>query len=543
MNINPADFQHDRISDYLYRHAANSPDKEAACDGEHSLSYSALLCEVETCAKSLIALGVEKGDRVATLSPPHSDYLIIFLATTAIGGIWLGLNPRYTRDELEHVISDSEPKVIFARSQVDKRQYDEDLQYFQNGIESIQDIVILQSGLPYHGALSYADFLLKSDAVSHQQYQDRREDVNSLDAAMLVYTSGTTGKPKGAILHHYGAIRHSHVQRALRSNSYVRLINVYPINHIAGAIACTTYCLVVGGTNCFLEKFDPGIELKMIEEKRITVWGGVPIMLQSVLDHPDFSSTDFSSVNEVSYSGGSTSLDLLRRITDEVCPRITTMYALTEAAGTATAIASTNDIELLASSVGKPVSDCEFRLVDENNNEVNQGEKGEIQIRGPFIMKGYWRLPEATKEAIDEEGWLHTKDVAIERDDGNIVLVGRLSDMYKSGGYNIYPREIEQVLEAYPAVSLACVVGVPDPTYHEVGYAFVTLAPGQTVEEQSLLEHCHQHLANYKVPKIIKIEERLPLLPNNKPDKRKLQEIAGNAITPVNKQSVSSNLT
>jgi len=209
------------------------------------------------------------------------------------------------------------------------------------------------------------------------------------------------------------------------------------------------------------------------------------------------------------------------------------MYALTEAAGAATAIPATDNTDLLAESVGKPIDDCEFRLVEENGQEVRKGEPGEICIRGPFIMKEYWRLPETTAQAIDSEGWLHTKDVAVERDDGNIVLVGRLSDMYKSGGYNVYPKEIEQVLEAHPTVNLACVIGVPDPVYGEVGYAFVTQAPGQCADEESLLDHSRRYLANYKIPKHVAIETSLPLLPNNKPDKRRLKETAFDAVKPI----------
>ena len=541
MKINPAEFQHDRISDYLYRHAANMPDKEAVCDGPDSISYAELLRKVEACAKGLIAHGVKKGDRVATLSPPHSNYFIIFLATTAIGGIWVGLNPRYTRDELENVISDAEPLVIFARTDIGSRQYLEDLRYFQDTISSIQAVIILGSDTTSPGTISYDKFLALNDSVSAQLLQERTETVNSMDAALLIYTSGTTGRPKGAVLHQYGAIRHSYVQKSLRSDGDVKLINTYPINHIAGVIASSTYCLVVGGTNCFMEKFDPEDVLKTIEEKQITVWGGVPLMLKSVLEHPSFSSTDFSSINEVSYSGGTASKDLLQSVADEICPMITTMYALTEAAGAATAIPSTNDIDLLAESVGKPISDCDFQLVDETGQVVNKGEQGEIQIRGPFVMKGYWRLPEATGDAIDKDGWLHTKDIAIERDDGNIVLVGRLSDMYKSGGYNIYPKEIEQVLESHPAVNLASVLGVPDPTYHEVGYAFATLTPGQITNEWSLLEHCRQRLANYKIPKYISLEMALPLLPNDKPDRQQLKEMARNAVQPNKSKSATAN--
>ena len=543
MKVNPAEFQDKRISDYLYHHAGETPDKEAAGIGKDMISYAELLGRVEDCARALLALGIGKGDRVATLSPPHPDYLVILLATTALGGIWLGLNPRYTRAELEHVIADSEPSVIFTRNRIGDRRYLEEIVDIRDRVRSVDRVITLGDVSAPPAAWTYDDFLLNGGNTGAGALAAAQSQVASADAAFLVYTSGTTGRPKGAVLHHYGAIRHAHVQASLRSPGAVRMINPYPINHIAGIIACSVYCLVAGGTGHYLEKFDPGEVLRIIEEKRISIWGGVPVMLQKALDHPDFSTTDLSSIREISCSGGTASKPLLERLIQEICPAVTTMYALTEAAGAATAIPSTDDIDLLAESVGKPLDDCEFRLVDEQGRTVRKGEPGEICIRGPFIMKEYWRLPEATGQAIDDEGWLHTKDVAVERGDGNMVLVGRLSDMYKSGGYNVYPREIEQALEAHPAVNLACVVGAPDPVYGEVGYAFVTLAPGQSAGEQSLRDHCRQRLAGYKIPKRVAIEPSLPLLPNNKPDKRKLRETACNTLELLSAQSKSTSAT
>ena len=541
MKFNPAEFQGKRIFDYLYQHAQKTPAQEAVGIGNEMQSYADLLGRVENCAKGLLALGIKKRDRVATLSPPHPDYFIILLATTVIGGIWVGLNPRYTRTELEHVIADSEPSIVFTRGRFDDRQYLEEILDLRDRVLSIERVIVLGNESVRAPASTYNDFLLNSDKIGDDVLAEAQSHVTSMDAAFLVYTSGTTGKPKGAVLHHYGAIRHAHVQMSLRSAGPVRMINPYPINHIAGIIACSVYCLVTGGTGYYLEKFDPETVLRTIEEKRISVWGGVPVMLQKVLEHPDFSTTDLSSIKEISCSGGTASKPLLERLIQEICPAVTTMYALTEAAGAATAIPSTDDVDLLAESIGKPLDDCEFRLVDERGEEVRKGEPGEILIRGPFIMKEYWRLPEATGQAIDDEGWLHTKDVAVERDDGNIVLVGRLSDMYKSGGYNVYPKEIEQALEAHPAVNLACVVGVPDPVYGEVGHAFVTLAPGQSAPEQILLDHCRQYLANYKIPKHVVIETSLPLLPNNKPDKRRLKQTAGDVVKPDADQAAPCN--
>lgn len=513
----------ERIADYLCRHAAATPDKEALSSATRSLSYAGLLDEVTRCAQALAALGVAKGDRVATLAPPCPDYFIIFLATTALGGIWMGLNPRYARGELLHGLADAQPSILFARHRVGKRDYREDLRLFQGQVQSLREIIPLDEDGRVGPAQACAALTPRAVPGGGAPELERlMRETTPQDPALLVYTSGTTGKPKGALLHHQGIIRQALAQQALRGPGEVRQINAYPINHIAGVVATSAHCLVAGGYMRFLEKFDAGAILKTLEEKRITLWGGVPVMLQSVLDHPGFAAADLSSISQVSYSGGGASKTLLQRIVKEICPRVSAMYALTEAAGAVTAIPPTDDVDLLAETVGKPLADCEFRLADADGRPVARGEVGEIQVRGPFIMQGYWNQPEATKEAITPEGWLRTKDLARERPDGNIVLAGRLSDMYKSGGYNVYPKEIEQALETHPAVNLACVVGVPDATYGEVGHAFVVAAPGQPPDAPALLDYCRERLANYKIPKGLSIERALPMLPSNKPDKRKL---------------------
>ena len=533
----------ERIADYLCRHAAATPDKEALSSATLSLSYAGLLDEVTRCAQALASLGVAKGDRVATLAPPCPDYFIIFLATTALGGIWMGLNPRYARGELLHALADAQPSLLFARQRVGKRDYREDLRLFQEQVESLREIIPLDEdgrAGPAQACAALAPRAVPGRAAPGLEPLMR--ETAPQDPALLVYTSGTTGKPKGALLRHQGIIRQALAQRALRGAGEARQINAYPINHIAGVVATSAYCLVTGGYMHFLEKFDPGALLKTLEEKRITLWGGVPVMLQSVLDHPGFAAADLSSISQVSYSGGGASKTLLKRIVKEVCPRVSTMYALTEAAGAVTAVPPTDDVELLAETVGKPLADCEFRLADADGRPVARGEVGEIQVRGPFIMQGYWNQPEATREAITPEGWLRTKDLARERPDGNIALAGRLSDMYKSGGYNVYPKEIEQTLETHPAVNLACVVGVPDATYGEVGHAFVVAAPGQLPAAPALLDYCRGRLANYKIPKGLSIERALPMLPNNKPDKRKLTRRAA-ALRAQPDGSSSSTLT
>ena len=219
------------------------------------------------------------------------------------------------------------------------------------------------------------------------------------------------------------------------------------------------------------------------------------------------------------WSGSAAPRDLILQLR-EICPNLSSSYGLTESVGSVTYAVGTDDLDILADTIGFPCPAYEFRLASPEGVEVGVGEPGEIQVRGDFIMLGYWNRPEATSEAIDAEGWLHTGDLGVSRPDGAIRLIGRLKEMFKSGGYNVYPREIEIALESHPAVRLAAVIGVPDPVYSEVGHAFV-VADGIT--EAELREHCRTRLANYKVPKRFTIRSDLPLLPIGKIDKRALR--------------------
>jgi fatty-acyl-CoA synthase len=360
--------------------------------------------------------------------------------------------------------------------------------------------------------------------VSNEELARARALVDPGDAAMLVYTSGTTGRPKGAMLPHRGLVKCSEVQAKIWTADPLRILNNFPINHVGcvGDICC--YVLVSGGTIVFMEQFEPAEIPGTIQRERITVYGQIPAMFSMTLEAADRragwrAGSVLKSVQIIIWSGAAASRELILKLR-EITPRMSSSYGLTESVGSVTYVRDTDDLEILADTIGWPHPAYEFRLASPEGEPVPVGEPGEIQVRGDFIMLGYLNRPEATREAIDDEGWLHTGDLAVERPDGAIKLIGRLKEMFKSGGYNVYPREIEIALEAHPAVRLAAVISVPDPLYVEVGHAFV-VADGVT--DDQLREHCRTRLANYKVPKRFTIAAELPLLPIGKVDKRALK--------------------
>jgi acyl-CoA synthetase (AMP-forming)/AMP-acid ligase II len=518
----------DRISDYARYWAEQAPGREAVVSEGLRWPYAELSNRVDQCAKALLRAGVQRGDRVATLAPPHPEYFVTFLAASSIGAIWLGLNPRYTLGELRYVIDDAEPCLIFARSAIADRDFRAELVSVGRECRFVRRMVILGGDPVPPGAESYASFVAGAADVSDTELEAARHLVEPGDAALLVYTSGTTGQPKGAMLPHRGLVTCSLVQATKWVATPLRILNNLPINHIGcvGDISC--YALVSGGTTVFMEKFDPEGTLRTIEREHLTVWGQVPAMFAMTLQAGGWADgqtvrADLSSLQMIVWSGSAAPRDLITLL-GTICPNLSSSYGLTESVGSLTYAIGTDDRDVLADTIGWPAPEYQFRLAKPDGSEAEVGEPGEIQVRGDFMMLGYWKRPEATTEAIDPDGWLHTGDLAVRRPDGAITLVGRLKEMFKSGGYNVYPREVEIALESHPAVQLAAVIGVPDAVYAEVGHAFVLVPGGSPVTEEELREHCRARLANYKVPKRFTIAADLPLLPIGKIDKQALKK-------------------
>jgi len=515
------DFQ--SVSEYVYHYARTKPDQDIMVLGDNRISYKDLAGKVDACAKALLAIDVQKGDRVATLCTPSPDFFVLFLATASIGAIWVGLNPKYTLDELSYVVTDAKPKVIFSRTQIGQRDYTADLVSLKEACGTTDSIIALDTvDEPFQG-ITYDTFLAQSETkISEADLRKRQVSVGGREPALIVYTSGTTGKPKGALLPHCGLISCCELQNKIYACDHMSIINFLPINHIGcvGDISCMT--LIAGGTIFFMEKFDPEESLRMMSEENITVWGGVPTTLQMSLNHPNFDQYDLSNLELIMWSGAAAPKELVEGLA-KVHPRLGNCYGQTETVGSITFVPPCSDIDLLTNTVGIPPKEYDVRIVDQEGRVVADGESGEIVVRGDFLMTEYWERPEATASTIDADGWLHTGDLGSRRPDGYIRLISRIKEVFKSGGYNVYPREIEQVLEAYPGVAMSAVIPVPDSLFGEVGCAFI-LAPSGGVDADELKAYCQEHLANYKIPKTFNVQPELPMLPIGKIDKQTLKK-------------------
>ena len=508
------------VGDYLTHWAGHCPEREAVVFNGSRMAYGELETLVDRVATGLLEFGIKPGERVGMLSTPRPEFFVVFLATVRIGGVWLGLNPKYTLDELRYVVGDAAPRLLIAPEWIEERDGGELARTLADECPATEDVRVLSLGPAFD-----ADLLMPLMGDAKDRLPERKSTVASQDPALLVYTSGTTGKPKGALLPHRGLVYCGRVQRTHLRADPLRMLNNLPVNHVGCVGDVSVFTLVSGGTIVFAERFEPGSTGPLLRDEGITLWGQVPTMFQLTLDDPGFEPQMAIHVQEIAWSGAMAPKSLVARL-ETICPRLSSFYGMTETVGSVCYSDPGASLDDLARTVGRPDPHFEVRIADADGEPVAPGIDGEIQVRGDFIMRGYLNRPDATSEALTSDGWLKTGDAAVEEPDGQYRLIGRLKEMFKSGGYNVYPREVENVIESFSAVASAAVVATPDPLYNEVGTAFLVWKSGENGDVDALIAHCRAHLANYKLPKRIQVLDQLPMLRIGKVDRSELKRRA-----------------
>lgn len=514
-----------RVDAYLSRHAATKPAVDAWIEGNRVISFAEADLWVAGLSKALLACGVRPGERVAVCGKPCPEFLALFVAISSVGAIYVGLNPKYTEDELAVIAADCEPVLLFSLLNGEPEQRHK-ISALAKRIPSIREVV---------GLSTLDGFLERGREIADDDLLAARAAVRPQDVALLVYTSGTTGTPKGAQLTHRGItfiapITNDPQHFGVRGQG--RTLCNLPINHVGCVVDLCTNNLIAGSTIVFQPDFDPDAMLKAIEEHRLTMIGGIPVMFLMMSRSPLFRSTDYGSLQKIVLAGNPPPLPLVRELIEVTGRPVMNGYGLTEAMGFSTFTGIGDSADVVAGTVGRFDPRIEWRLVGETGGAVAEGQPGEIQMRGDWLFSGYFRRPEATAEAFAPGGWFRTGDLAEVAADGHVRLVGRSKEMFKSGGYNVFPLEVEQALEALDGILMAVVVPVADAMFHEVGYAFV-VAAGDGVEAGALKERLRQHLANYKIPKHFEIVDALPMLPIGKVDRLSLRRRAGAAIEAI----------
>jgi HIP---CoA ligase len=397
------------------------------------------------------------------------------------------------------------------------------------GLESLQEIVVLE-GPARVGCTTVSEFAARASEAHGPEVARRRAALDGNNASDIIFTSGTTGKPKGAVLGHGASVRTylawSDLVGLRRGDRY---LVVYPFFHTAGLKSGVLACVLRGATILPHAVFDVVPVMQRVAAERITMLPGPPTVFQSILNHPEFASFDLSSLR-LSVTGAATvPVDVIRRMRADLrFETVVTGYGLTETTGTVSMCRHDDPPEVIATTVGRPLPGVNVRIMDAEGNSVAPGDPGEILVQGFNVMKEYFEDPAATKEAIDEDGWLSTGDIGVLGHDGNLRITDRKKDMYIVGGFNAYPAEIEGIMVGHPQVGQVAVVGIPDGRLGEVGVAFVVPRPGQDVDPDEVVAWCRDHMANFKVPRSVRIVDSLPLNPTGKVMKFELRaQLAG----------------
>ena len=503
-----------RIDDVLAGRVAGAPGAAAVLEGEQPVSNRELRERVDAVSRYLLAAGVRPGDRVATLAPPGIDFWVTFLAATSVGAIWLGMNPAYRRQEYEYILQDAGPRVIFASEAFDGRNYFDE-------IRAIAPADIVLTALGATSMPASEERLAAGLSIGDDQLTAAREAVVSEDPAVIVYTSGTTGKPKGAVLSHRAI-----VQTALSNLAWMpaaglaSAVCVAPINHVGGLNNICFTVFAAGGRIIFHPRVDLVRLAQINQRERPTYLVGSPTAwAMMIAAGVDFGAVDFYKL--IVFGGAASTVTQLREVR-KTGAQMSSVYGQTETTGMITFNRADDTLEVMSETIGQPIRGNAIRIADPDGRPLPHGETGEIQVRGVSVMSFYWNKPQATEEAFTHDGWLKTGDLGIQRPDGNIVFAGRLKEMFKSGGYNVYPVEVELAICEHADVAQAVVVAVEHPTFQEVGHAFLLPKPGRSIDPAQLREFLRERIASYKIPKSWEVLEALPFLPNGKVDRRAL---------------------
>ncbi|HHH9110646.1 TPA: class I adenylate-forming enzyme family protein [Pseudomonas aeruginosa] len=497
-----------RIDAYLAHYASTQGNVDAWVEQDRRINYTQASAWVDSLAGALLTLDMRPGQRIAVYGKPSAKFMALFLAITSIGCVYVGLNPKYSQHELAIVLDDCEPLLIF-------NLLDAEVEHAMK----LHKLLRTRSAVRQIAGSQLEGFAAAE--INARSLEKARAAVEPAQVALLVYTSGSTGVPKGAQLTHRGitfigaiANQPSH----FGVDGQARTLCNLPINHVGCVVDTCTNSLIGGATIVYQPDFDPDAMLAAVEEHRLTSIGGVPAMFMAMSRAPRFFGTDYSSLQKVIVAGNSPSTTLVQVLQKIMRCTVMNGYGLTEGMGFSTFTSADDSAEVIAETVGRFDPSIEWRL-----------EEGELQLRGDWLFSGYFRRPEATAEAFTSDGWFRTGDIASVTEDGRIRLIGRLKEMFKSGGYNVYPLEIEKVLEGLPQIAMAVVVPVPDEQYAEVGYAFLLATAHVEVEE--LRAALRDRLANYKIPKYFELVQDFPMLPVGKVDRIALKLLAKDSIS------------
>lgn len=508
---------------------------------DYTRTYSQFRDDVDTFARSLIALGVKRGDHVAIWATNVPQWYITFWATVKIGAVLVTVNTAYKIHEAEYLLRQSDTHTLVM---IDGHK---DSDYVSIIKEICPELESAESGTQLHikrlpflrniitvdsrqkGCITWEDALKLSDKVPQSEVDKRAKQIDKHDVCNMQYTSGTTGFPKGVMLTHYNVVNNGKaIGDCMDLSTEDKLMIQVPMFHCFGMVLAMTASMTHGVTMLPIPAFSPSKGLDCINREKITAFHGVPTMFIAMLSNENFGSTDFSHMRTGIMAGSPCPIKVMQEVIDKMnMHEICITYGQTEASPATTMSKTTDSIQTRVNTVGGNIFGVECKIVDpETNKELPIGADGELVARGYNIMKGYYKMPEATATAIDSEGWLHSGDLARKDENGNYKITGRIKDMIIRGGENIYPKEIEDFIYTHPKISDVQVIGVPDKQYGEEIMACVILKEGETMTENELKEYVSTHMAKHKTPRYVSFVDSFPMNAAGKILKYKMREDA-----------------
>ncbi|WP_339195753.1 AMP-binding protein [Aeribacillus sp. FSL W8-0870] len=492
-------------------------------------------------ARSFMKLGIQSGEHIAIWATNTPEWLACQFATGKMGAVLVTVNTNYRTAELEYLLKQSDSTTLLLIEQYRDTSYIDTIYEIAPELYECQPGQLKAKRLPrlknvivlgdkrYPGTYTWNDLLAMAQDTAEDELDQRMNSLDPHDVINMQYTSGTTGFPKGVMLSHYNIINNAYnIAQCMKLTKDDRLCIPVPFFHCFGCVLGVLACVSVGATIVPIQEFNATQVLQTVQDEKCTALHGVPTMFIAELNDPDFEKYDLSSLRTGIMAGSNCPIEVMKAVIEKMgAKEITIAYGQTESSPVITQTRTDDPIHLRVETVGRALPNVEVKIVEPGTNkEVPYGVQGELCTRGYHVMKGYYNNPEATKEAIDEEGWLRTGDLAIMDENGYCRITGRLKDMIIRGGENIYPREIEEFLYQHPKILDVQVVGVPDEKYGEEVMAWIILKPGQTATAEEVQEFCRGKISRHKIPRYIEFTDSYPMTASGKIQKFKLREQA-----------------
>ncbi len=524
------------LSQVLHDTTERFPKKNAILDPSGTMfTYEELDAQVDRLARGMLDCGVGKGEKVGLWMPNIPEWVIAYFAIARIGAVVVPMNTRYKTHEVEYILDDSEATTLFAVGSFVGIDYVPMIEEIRGGLPNLKHIIVV-GGTAGPEMKRFEDVMsCGADKLSDGEVGAREAQCDPKDNVFILYTSGTTGNPKGAMLSHHNIAKNAEqVTEVLHTSEEDVFLLAVPFFHCFGCVMGIAGSITWGAAMVPMQVFKPREALELVERFGVSVLYGVPTMFVLELEEnrkgkDDGSSYDVSTLRTGIMAGAPCPIEVMKGTMEELHCNVSIAYGLTEASPVITMTRFDDSIERRVETVGRALDGIEVKIADEDHEPVPTDEMGELACRGYNVMMGYYQMPDKTAESIDAEGWLYSGDLATMDAEGYVKIVGRKKDMLICGGFNVYPAEIEEYLFTHPKVQNVSVIGMPDDVFGEVAAAYIIPREGVTIDPQEIVDYCVGEIANFKVPRYVEILDEFPMTQSGKIQKFRLREIAKDA--------------